>query len=238
MADCIPITTPLNNTDGEDQPLIHRILPRMVAVAESNADADPGQLLPEEAAIVSTAVMRRRRQFAASRACARRALVDLGVKPTKILSGPHREPIWPPGVVGSITHCEGYCAAAVSHGATIAGLGIDAEIHAPLPAGVAEKIAYGEEREWLRTRRYAATCWDRLLFSAKESVFKVWFPLTAHWLEFRDVLITFRPDTNRFDARLLVTHPIVDGRRVSTLEGRFLLGGGLVLTAVVLERVR
>jgi 4'-phosphopantetheinyl transferase EntD len=238
MADCIPITTPLNSTDGEDQPLIHSILPRMVAVAESNGDADPGQLLPEEAAIVSTAVMRRRREFAASRACARRALVDLGVEPTRILSGPHREPIWPPGVVGSITHCEGYCAAAVSYGATLAGLGIDAEIHAPLPAGVAEKIAYGEEREWLRTRRYAATCWDRLLFSAKESVFKVWFPLTAHWLEFRDVLVTFRPDTNRFDARLLVAHPIVDGRRVSTLEGRFLLGGGLVLTAVVLERVR
>lgn len=78
-----------------------------------------------------------------------------------------------------MTHCDGYRAAAVARRETIASIGIDAEPHAALPDGVEKLTALPEER--MALTRLAVTHphihWDRLLFSAKESVYKAWFPL-------------------------------------------------------------
>ncbi|MGW4297335.1 4'-phosphopantetheinyl transferase family protein, partial [Micromonospora chersina] len=115
----------------------------------------------------------------------------------------------------------------------VAGVGVDAEPHAPLPDGVLDAIALPAERTRTAALRAAhpEVCWDRLLFSAKESVYKAWFPLTHRWLDFAEADITVEPD-GTFAARLLVHGPLVGGAELATFHGRFLVERALVLTAV------
>src|SRR5207302_1592308 len=79
--------------------------------------------------------------------------------------------------------------------------GIDAEIHDELPEGVLGRISLPEEREWLEARAGDETSWDTVLFSAKESVFKAWFPLARRWLGFEDAHVDLAPEEGAFQAR-------------------------------------
>jgi 4'-phosphopantetheinyl transferase EntD len=63
--------------------------------------------------------------------------------------------------------------------------------------------------------------WDRLLFSAKESVFKAWFPLTGRWLDFSECIIAVDPDLTTFTATLTVPGPVVAGHRLDRFTGRW-----------------
>jgi 4'-phosphopantetheinyl transferase EntD len=143
-------------------------------------------------------------------------------------------PQWPHDVVGSITHCIGYRAAAVAHGHDIRTLGLDAEPDDGLPEGVVNRVASADERAGLCALASATPgpCWDRLLFSAKESIYKAWFPLTRRWLGFEDTVITINPANGTFTVRLLVPGPVLDGRSLTRFEGRWLVRDGLVLTAI------
>ncbi|MER7186858.1 4'-phosphopantetheinyl transferase superfamily protein, partial [Streptomyces hyaluromycini] len=181
-----------------------------------------------------------RREFAAVRACARSAMEKLGVPPQAVVSGERGAPRWPDGLAGSMTHCEGYCAAALVRATDLASLGIDAEPHAALPEGVAESVLLPAERQ--RLARLAAerpgVHWDRLLFSAKESVYKAWFPLTGKWLDFMEADIELVPEPGErphgiLRARLLVPGPEVGGRRLQVFEGRWSVGHGILTSAVV-----
>ncbi|MFO1059858.1 MAG: 4'-phosphopantetheinyl transferase superfamily protein [Dongiaceae bacterium] len=213
--------------------MIEALLPPGVACSEIRG-GDPGAaLLPEEAALLGRAVEKRVREFTEGRHCARMALRRLGLPAAPILRGEGREPLWPAGIVGSITHCEGYRAAAVARASAAATLGIDAEIHAPLPQGVARMVLVEEERDWL-ARAPEGICWDRVIFSAKESVFKAWWPLARRWLDFGQAAIALQPEAGRFEARLLVEAPVIEGRPLAGFAGRWLVEDGLVLTAIAL----
>ncbi|MEK8104565.1 4'-phosphopantetheinyl transferase superfamily protein [Micromonospora sp. M12] len=149
--------------------------------------------------------------------------------------GPRREPLWPPGIVGSITHCAGYRAAAVGLASDVAAVGIDAEPHGPLPDGVLGSVTAAGDEALLTdlTRRDPTTHWERLLFSAKESIYKAWYPLTHRWLGFEDASLMIDPATATFSGRLHVSGTRRDGGPALTeLHGRYLVADGLVLTAV------
>jgi 4'-phosphopantetheinyl transferase EntD len=218
--------------------LISRILPSGVSCAEAFADppAADAALFPEEEQLIARAVDKRRREFVTARNCARSALAGLGIAPVPIPRGQRGAPQWPPGVVGSITHCAGYRAAVVAWAADAASLGIDAEPNGDLPGGVLEAIALPGERARLPALAAAAPDlrWDRLLFSAKESVYKAWFPLTGRWLDFHEADIRIDPEAGTFVARLLVPGPRVGNSPVDVLAGRWLASGELILTAVVI----
>lgn len=201
-------------------------------------------LYPEEQALVTRAVPKRVREFTLVRACARRAMEKLGVPPQPVLPGERGAPQWPAGLVGSMTHCEGYCAAALVRATDLASIGIDAEPHQPLPEGVLDSVALSTEREHLRELAEGGpgahgipVHWDRLLFSAKESVYKAWFPLTGKWLDFSeaDIAFTAAPGAHpygTFRARLLVPGPVVDGHELGYFDGRWTVRRGLLGTAV------
>lgn len=214
--------------------MIEAILPPSVAVCEAFDDPADATLFPPEEAIVARAVAKRRREFATGRWCARRALADLGLPATSVPSGARGAPRWPAGVVGSITHCDGYRAAAVARSRHLRTIGIDAEPHAPLPDGVLNLVAAQAEREHLHALAATATDLhvDRLLFSAKESAYKAWFPLTGRWLGFEDVAVTIDVATRGFMARLLVPGPRVNGTDLTGFTGRWLIQNGLIITAV------
>jgi 4'-phosphopantetheinyl transferase EntD len=203
--------------------VIGEILPGWVAVGEAFGDLPDAPLLGPEAGAVAAAVPSRRREFATGRAVARQALAALGVAPGPLARGAGGEPVWPAGVVGSITHCAGYRGAAVAPAGRAASVGIDAEPDAPLPAGVLDIVSLPAERAALST--LSGVAWDRLLFCAKEAVYKAWYPLAARWLGFEQAEVTV--DGGTFTARILVPGP-VDG-----FTGRWLARDGLILTAIV-----
>jgi 4'-phosphopantetheinyl transferase EntD len=213
--------------------VIEEIVPAMAACAEA-FDRSPGTgLFPEEEALVARATDKRRQEFATGRECAREALAALGVGKAPILRGYRGAPQWPDGVAGSITHCAGYCAAAVARTHDLAAIGLDAEPNDTLPGGVLELVSLPGERARLRDLSAAAPeiSWDRLLFCAKEAVYKAWFPLTGRWLGFADADITIDPADGTFSARLLVPAPagapLGDG-----FTGKWLARGGFILTAI------
>ncbi|MBC9724335.1 4'-phosphopantetheinyl transferase superfamily protein [Streptomyces sp. TRM68367] len=220
--------------------MIEELLPDAVVTVEAyGQDAADAPLHPEEAELVARAVSKRRREFAAVRSCARRAMEKLGVPPQPILPGERGAPRWPAGLAGSMTHCDGYCAAALVRAGDLASLGIDAEPDGPLPDGVLPSVSLPAEAERLRrlTAHLPGVAWDRLLFSAKESVYKAWFPLTGKWLDFMeaDVEISVLPGERArgvFRATLLVPGPQVGGERVTHFDGRWTVQRGLVATAV------
>ena len=216
--------------------MIEQILPGTAIAVEAFADAEESTLFPEERRIVAKAVEGRRREFATGRDCARRALERLGVAPGPIPAGERGEPIWPAGVVGSITHCRGYRACAVARATDLAAIGVDAEPHAPLPDGLVGYVAGPEEIGRLGELAQAepSICWDKLLFSAKEAIYKAWFPLAERRLGIEDTLIAIDPRQRTFSAQLLVPGPVVAGVELSGLSGRWLVEDGLVLTAATL----
>ncbi|MER8045625.1 4'-phosphopantetheinyl transferase superfamily protein [Streptomyces sp. NPDC094032] len=220
--------------------MIEELLPRPVATAEAFGDPAGAPVpFPGEEHLLARAVPARRREFTTARACARRALGGLGMAPVAIPYETSRAPRWPAGIVGSITHCTGYRAAAVARATDLAALGFDAEPHAALDhTGVLHLVTGEEERAHLADLAAARPeiHWDRALFSAKESVFKAWSPLTGRWLDFKEATVAFQPRTSTFTARLLVEGPVVDGVPLTGFEGGFLVKDGLVLTATTVRR--
>jgi 4'-phosphopantetheinyl transferase EntD len=206
--------------------LIAELLAAPAVVVEVFEDLD-ASLLPEEEAVVAQALPVRRREFATARACARAALARLGVVAGAILPGEGGAPVWPPGVVGSISHCAGYRGCAVAPSRRIRALGIDAEPDERLPDGVLDVVALPSERAHLHRllNQDAAVHWDRLLFSAKEAVYKAWFPLAGRWLEFDEVAVTLT-STGSLTARVLAPGP------VTLFHGRWTAREGLLGTAV------
>ncbi len=214
--------------------MIGQILPAAVAAAEEFGDVLDAVLFPEEEAAVANAVDKRRREFTTARACARRALAELGWPAVPIAPGPRGAPGWPPGVVGSITHCAGYRAAAVAREREVVTLGLDAEPHDQLPAGVLAAVSSGPERDRLDAlaAKRPDVHWDRMLFCVKESVYKAWFPLTRRWLGFEDASVDIDPEAGTFTARLLVPGPSLNGAEVDQFDGRWLVSNGLIVTAI------
>lgn len=200
---------------------------------------DPADLaaLPEEEPLIERSVAKRRNEFITVRHCARLAMEELGVPPAPILKGEKGEPQWPAGVVGSLTHCQGYRGAVVGRSEAVRSVGIDAEPHDVLPDKVLEAISLPRERHEIAALP-GGLHWDRILFCAKEATYKAWFPLTQRWLGFEDAHITFEVDSHgtagTFVSRILIDPSARSGPPLEELAGRWSVAGGLALTAIVL----
>lgn len=143
--------------------MIEQLLPAGVVVVEAFDD------VPGEPDLVANAVESRRREFVTARRCAREGLAKLGHAPVAIRSGPMRDPQWPAGIVGSITHTRGFRAAAVSSRSVLSSIGIDTEPNCPLPDGIEQSVAVPGEPEMLAAlaRAVPLTHWPRMLFSRR-----------------------------------------------------------------------
>ncbi|MGZ5363763.1 MAG: 4'-phosphopantetheinyl transferase PptT [Mycobacterium sp.] len=209
------------------------------ALAAAEMYTDPPELapLPEEEPLIAKSVAKRRNEFITVRYCAREALGELGVAPVPILKGEKGEPCWPDGIVGSLTHCEGFRGAAVARRDAIRSVGIDAEPHDVLPKGVLDAISLPGERTELQALP-SGLHWDRILFCAKEATYKAWFPVAHRWLGFEDAHITFDVDGNGtsggFESRIMIDPSVPSGPPLQTLSGRWSVRDGLTLTAIVL----
>lgn len=241
-------------TPAGSRTLLVGVVPTAVALVETFGERGGGHLFPEEAAAVAQAVPARRREFSTVRWCARQALARLGCPPVAIppdlghaQGWARRAPVWPPGYVGSMTHCDGYRAAAVSTDTAVTAIGIDAEPHLPLPEGVLPLVSTNTERAHLIELARAAPgiAWDRVLFSAKESIFKAWYPTTGEWLGFEEcevVIDTLGPGAGAFTGTVAPGRSVTGGAqvrpgrfegswRISSWPGRPTLVGTVVVVA-------
>lgn len=198
---------------------------------------DSNELLyPEEIALISGCVKKRQLEFAASRRGARKALAALGITGFPLLPGQDRAPIWPPKVVGSITHTEGcpggYCGVAVADMGLTCGLGIDAEPSLPLPPELWPQILDNQEqRDALSAARPGIQA--RLVFSAKETTYKALYPIGRQFLEFSDVHIETRSEEGLFFASLVGAAMRLYPAH-QRLVGRLVIDDELIMTAMVL----
>jgi len=213
---------------------VSRLFPEGTFAAELCGSGDASGLLPAEAAYVRDAAPKRQAEFAAGRWCARRALGYLGYIDFALLPRVDRSPDWPSGVVGSITHTDGYCAAVVADARRFQAIGVDAEIvgrvteetwpqlfTAPDAAQIASAPA--AERARLAT----------IVFSAKEAFYKCQYALTEGWVGFLDVSIELAESDARagtFTVRSAGHLPMLDA--IVPVRGRFDVDAGLVLTGV------
>jgi 4'-phosphopantetheinyl transferase EntD len=185
----------------------------------------------QEAASVAVAVARRRDEFLTGRALARRALAKLCCPPQAILVGEARMPIWPPGFIGSISHCTGMCMAHVGRRDALMGIGVDVERSQAITPDMLDYVCAPAERDRLAATAGAEADIATLAFSAKEAFYKAYFPTARVFLEFTDVELQVDWPTGVFVVCLSSTAaPDIAGRR--RLQGRFRLIGPFVVTAV------
>lgn len=155
-------------------------------------------LFPEEDELMRSAVFKRRLEFSNGRCCAREALAELGVPPAPIPIGPLRAPVWPTGVIGTITHADRVSAAVVMRDGQWRGIGIDALDLAPATAVLRDALGIiAAEEEELRAQTVAGTGLDArvLLFSAKESVIKAVSASSRRFVDFTEIAVRLEEDT-------------------------------------------
>jgi 4'-phosphopantetheinyl transferase EntD len=175
---------------GLQRRLGERALVMVAPVGSTIAD-----LWPEERRVVLRAIVSRQREFATGRACARRLLSRLGCPAVALPADADRVPSWPEGFVGSISHAGELCAVVVGARTTVAGVGIDIEDDGPLESELWDIVLGEGERASLMTlpdgeRAHRA----KLLFSAKEAVYKLQFPMTRKKIDFDAVQIELFTD--------------------------------------------
>ena len=194
------------------------------------------ELLPAESAAVGRARDRRLLEFRAGRHCARLALARLGLPNVPVPQGSDRAPVWPEGIVGSISHTSRsglfWCGAAVAHAEKARSLGLDAEIDEPLEQRLYSRVLTRQERSRLgdepaELRGFLA----KLVFSAKECVYKAQYPLSKAFLEFADVEVVIGQGT--FVGRMVRdAPPFGQGDQIG---GRWVRAGGVIVTAIRLS---
>ncbi|MEM7436027.1 MAG: 4'-phosphopantetheinyl transferase superfamily protein, partial [Myxococcota bacterium] len=147
-----------------------------------------------------------------------------------LLQGEDRGPIWPTGFVGSITHADFWCAAAVARESDVRAVGIDIESVAPVRPSVLERVCTIDERRWIEASEHPDQM-AKVFFSAKESVYKCQRPITGAYLGFHAVEI--EAEEGRF--RAVFRRPAGEFAPGDALSGRYLVDRDWVATACVLE---
>jgi 4'-phosphopantetheinyl transferase EntD len=166
------------------------LFPPGALAAELREPGNPALLWPAEAQTLSKAVLMRVQEFAAGRACARALLAEFGVHDCPIAVADDRQPVWPDGLVGSITHTTGFCAAVVARRSALRAVGLDSEVAGSVNAELWPSICTPSEIAWLGAlpqpqQASAAT----LIFSAKEAFYKCQYPLLRERLGFHDARV-------------------------------------------------
>lgn len=183
------------------------------------------------------AVPKRKLEFLAGRRCADRALRRLvpELSGGSIGVGADRAPVWPAGVVGAITHAEGFAAAAVARATDAAGVGLDSErvLSASALDAVSTQAATREEMVALAGARLGEAVLLTVVFSAKESLFKCLYRLVGRYFDFHDAAIVDLSERDGTFVAELRTE--LGGLAPGTqLGGRFAVVEGLVHTGITL----
>ncbi len=176
------------------------------------------------------ATSQRRREYSAGRVCARRALGYFGHEQAPLPRDADRVPIWPHGIVGSLSHCTDLCVAAVARAQVFHGIGIDVECAGELGCDLNDMICTNDEMAFARvTPAPRASGWSKVIFSAKESVYKCLYPAHRIPFDFLDVRLSIDPERGTFRAKIVFEGSQVGPRQ--GISGRFHCTSSHILTS-------
>jgi 4'-phosphopantetheinyl transferase EntD len=183
---------------------ITTLFPSTVIIVEAQ-DWD-GRIYPEEYKFIKAARIKRQRDFIAGRIATRNALRRLNIYNFPILVGKHRNPLFPKNIIGSISHTKDYCAVVISNNKNILSLGFDAETRdSKINDNMMDLICTKNEKIWLKqSNNYKL--YVKIIFSAKESIYKCYFPIIKEFLDFQDVEISINLVKNNFTFKILKTN--------------------------------
>lgn len=215
-----------------------RLLPDEVAIATGPVKGDYPDLFPDEEAAVLGAVRKRQDEFKAGRSLARLSLGQWGCEPTPIPRTDDRQPTWPEGFLGSISHSDFLCAAIAARTDAFVGLGVDMEPSTPLKTELRSRICRPEEMPDLDTPLDApegSVDRAKLVFVAKEAVFKAYYPTVGYFLGFQEARLDLDQDTPTFRAHLVGSEPpLLNGSGL--MRGAWALAADHVVAVVVVPR--
>ncbi|WP_310618532.1 4'-phosphopantetheinyl transferase family protein [Flexibacterium corallicola] len=166
------------------------------------------------------AVAKRRNEYLAGRLCAAHALNALVGKTPHVGTGEKREPLWPAGIIGSITHAGDAANAVVAHATSFDGVGIDREVlvERGRAASLLPQIGTAQEMALLSSELDFASAFT-LMFSAKEALYKAVFPTVKRFIGFEEArcmgigqgtlkLAFTSPDLLHFNDRLSLSYEV------------------------------
>jgi 4'-phosphopantetheinyl transferase EntD len=182
----------VTRTDASLQPALDALAPPGVIIGHRLiSPGDEHALLPEEATAFASSVVQVRRASGAARIVARELLARLGYPQTALPKARSGAVIWPAGVVGSLAHDARVALAAVAADGKVSALGVDVEPAEFLPSELLDMVATARERRKIADDPYRG----RLLFVAKEAVYKAVYPLDQTFLEHHDVEVSLAERT-------------------------------------------
>ena len=215
--------------------LVQQLFPDKIICLEADPELMKGELLPEESKIVEGAINWRVREFRAGRILVREALLQKGIHGFPLINDDNRVPVWPKGIIGSITHTKNYCAVAIGSSKEFKGIGVDAEIISRVKPELWDKICTPIELNALnQCDNETAKINSALIFSAKESFYKCQYALTKTFIGFHDVEIAI----NLNDEIFTVTLKKDVGRYLrigQQFAGNFLIRDNLLVTGLLIR---
>ncbi len=221
----------MNGSDADESeraaPCLDGLLSEAVHFASASIEDHRSALFPEELEVLSQASVSRQHEFATGRWLAHALLRAQGESAVPIPRNADRTPRWPTGWVGSITHSGSACAVAVARASARLGSGLDLEPDRPVKPGLERMICFGDELAWIAAAgesEVGRRC--RLVFSAKEAVYKAFHPRTRRVWRFAEVGLEIDLVRGAFEARL----PADAGP--ATIAGRFRRRGGWIVSGV------
>lgn len=201
-------------------------------------DVPINSLVDEEVRLVSACAEVRKQSFANGRYAARRALLELGVKNFPLLiKKESKAPSWPEQVRGSISHCHGVAAAIVTSSDDYLNLGLDVEQHHRCRKELWSNIFIEEEIDYLNSlASNEQVKFATLMFSAKESYFKLLNPLLNKWIGFFDAKIVLDEGGGTF--RVLPQKEFLVPMHDHEIIGKCHIADGYVLTYLYIKNNR
>jgi len=214
-------------------PQLKELFPTTVGIA-SGAISGVYTLFPDEVPAVKEVRHSRLAEFSLGRELARQALEQIGGPRCSIPADSERCPVWPDGYVGSISHSHGFCIAAAATSKEYKSIGIDVERYRIEDENLFDYICTPSEiADAVRETGFTSAECVALIFSAKESVYKAYFPIFRMFFDFTDVYISLISQTSHkgtFHARSTGFSP----KTLST-TGRWIRRRDIVLTSASLE---
>lgn len=168
----------------------------------------------------------RRVEFLAGRKCAAKALAELGAVEHEVGVHADRSPAWPPGYVGSISHSQGVCCAAVAEASRAPTIGLDIECMLELEDELSALVgSRGDDASRLRIHGWSERAISMILFCVKEAAYKAYYPMGGRILEFSDIavqLMSEQPGRGSFSISPRVSSDLPRPEVLRALRGRWL----------------
>ena len=204
------------------------LFPAGVSCVFSDEPPEMISLPPDEAQAARKMRTNRQREFAHGRACARLALAEFGMPNCTVPVGSARAPVWPDGFIGSISHSGIFAAAVAARSNGTNGLGVDLEINEGLDMALLPMICRPEELEWLSTTD-SGTPVAKLIFSAKECVFKCVWPEFQEFIDFQELEVRMNLRQKTYTVIPRATR--LPGELIRRVHGRYEIAKNLIATA-------